>query len=580
MELEKKICRTCLGLSGPLLSIYDGGGGGGCIADMLGDFTKTKPRREDKLPEKVCLSCISEINRCYSFKLKCENSCRTLRQLVPDAPPEEAEEEVSKVKVVQVDKCVQTKAEVPKQLTSVHIQTKENVVSQINQYVQTTPICNITHNKSTSPIIVEQNKTFRYDKIKLEKTLGVEIGEEIEIVESSKLQRRNNMRHTLSLKRRRIDESFEEVGEDGAEIIMELHTDEPDIVDNSEGITLYSALHDTVQEETNDNTTTYYHLSNSQSENESESVAVNNENIINETNQFRQGDEEFEEDGVYARFIYTTEENEAFNTGDGNTQSDDYNFTIFKNETGEAEVLAKRTVTPRSLKAVEGNKDRGLKEELKCSYCSMTFVNPKRLARHELKRHASEHTHRENESNCEKEPSKAKDPLINSENSDDNEDSSTNLITTDSTPIKATTSNTPQPIVQKTQPAKLIYFCETCGAGFALRRSIIHHRKQNLCNKTTHDCDKCQRVFISEETLKEHKLTHLQEHECTECGKLFGTNDELSQHMVEVHKRNLRNQCPICKKGQCGQHFLLFQFSSVLPKFTIIYPQFLPYCRH
>ncbi|XP_011190952.1 zinc finger protein 182 [Zeugodacus cucurbitae] len=541
MDLEK-ICRTCLGLSGPLLSIYDGGGGGGCIADMLRDFTKTKPRREDKLPEKVCLTCISEINRCYSFKLKCENSCRTLRQLVPDAPPEETEEEVSKIKVVQVNKFVQTMKEIPKQLTTVHTQTKENVeVSLTNQYVQTTPTLNIAHDKSTSPIIVEQNRTLRYDKNKLEKALGVEIGEEIEIVESSKLQRRNNVRHALSFKRCRMDESYEDIEEDGTEIIMELHTDEPGIADNSEGITLYSELHTAVQEDTSDNTTTYYQLSNSQSDNESENIAVNNENI----RETKQGDEVFEEDGVIARFICTTEENGALiPVGNENSQFDDYNFTILKCDTGEAEVIAKRTVTVRSSKA----DNRALKEELKCSYCSMTFVNPKRLTRHELKRHANEQIRKENESRCDREQNNTKDTVEKTEISDDNEDSSTNLITADPTPVKATTSNTPQPIVQLTQPAKLTHFCETCGAGFALRRSLIHHKKQNLCNKTTYDCDKCQRVFISEETLKEHKLTHLQEHECTECVKLFATNDELSKHMVEVHKRNLRNQCPICKK--------------------------------
>lgn len=36
----------------------------------------------DGMPEKVCLTCISEINRCYSFKIKCDNSENTLRQLL------------------------------------------------------------------------------------------------------------------------------------------------------------------------------------------------------------------------------------------------------------------------------------------------------------------------------------------------------------------------------------------------------------------------------------------------------------------------------------------------------------------
>lgn len=42
MDIEK-ICRCCLALSGPLLSIYDGGSaGGGCVADMLKEIAKVK----------------------------------------------------------------------------------------------------------------------------------------------------------------------------------------------------------------------------------------------------------------------------------------------------------------------------------------------------------------------------------------------------------------------------------------------------------------------------------------------------------------------------------------------------------
>ncbi|XP_055902352.1 zinc finger protein ZFP2-like [Eupeodes corollae] len=85
MSIEvAKICRTCLGLDGNLLSIYDSQGsmGSGCVADMLRDIMKVEAKITDGLPEKVCLMCISEINRCFSFKIKCENSDRTLRQLL------------------------------------------------------------------------------------------------------------------------------------------------------------------------------------------------------------------------------------------------------------------------------------------------------------------------------------------------------------------------------------------------------------------------------------------------------------------------------------------------------------------
>lgn len=39
MDVDK-ICRTCLSLTGPFLSIYDGGSGS-CLVDMLREFTRT-----------------------------------------------------------------------------------------------------------------------------------------------------------------------------------------------------------------------------------------------------------------------------------------------------------------------------------------------------------------------------------------------------------------------------------------------------------------------------------------------------------------------------------------------------------
>ncbi|XP_016961183.1 zinc finger protein 583 [Drosophila biarmipes] len=107
MDVDK-ICLTCLSSTEPFLSIYDGGSGS-CLADMIRDFTKTKPRRNDNLPQKVCLGCLSEISRCYTFKIKCENSSRTLRQLLPNALPEEPDNKESiGGPVSTADQAVQT----------------------------------------------------------------------------------------------------------------------------------------------------------------------------------------------------------------------------------------------------------------------------------------------------------------------------------------------------------------------------------------------------------------------------------------------------------------------------------------
>lgn len=49
MDVEK-ICRTCLSLSGPFLSIYDGGSGS-CLVDMLREFTRTNVSKDFSLSE-------------------------------------------------------------------------------------------------------------------------------------------------------------------------------------------------------------------------------------------------------------------------------------------------------------------------------------------------------------------------------------------------------------------------------------------------------------------------------------------------------------------------------------------------
>ncbi|XP_017026182.1 zinc finger protein ZFP2 [Drosophila kikkawai] len=127
MDIDK-ICLTCLSSTGPFLSIYDNGTGS-CLADMLRQFTKTTPRRNDNLPEKVCLGCLSEINHCYTFKIMCENSSRTLRQLLPNALPEESESDKASNKqpVSTIDQAVQTPNWEPSRCT-VSAQTEEVVI--------------------------------------------------------------------------------------------------------------------------------------------------------------------------------------------------------------------------------------------------------------------------------------------------------------------------------------------------------------------------------------------------------------------------------------------------------------------
>ncbi|ALC47994.1 CG6654 [Drosophila busckii] len=131
MDVEK-ICRTCLGLAGPFLSIYEGENGSR-VVDMLREISRMRPRLEDKLPPLVCLTCISEINHCYSFKLKCENSNRTLRQLVPNALPEETTDVKPTVMTgemgVQTENCTSSTATVAAQTEYIcSIDVEQNTV--------------------------------------------------------------------------------------------------------------------------------------------------------------------------------------------------------------------------------------------------------------------------------------------------------------------------------------------------------------------------------------------------------------------------------------------------------------------
>ncbi|XP_017488776.1 PREDICTED: zinc finger protein 251-like isoform X5 [Rhagoletis zephyria] len=518
IEIEK-ICRTCLGLSGPLLGIYDGNGSGRCIGDMLHDFTKSKPRREDKLPEKVCLSCISEINRCYSFKLKCENSFKTLRQLVPDALLDEANVIVSNAEVEQAHKGVQTIPEDKMCLATTCNQTKLDV-EKTNRYVQTTPMCYVTCDRSTSPLIMEHCDTSRFNRVMSENAL------EIDGEERGSIQFIKDLRHARSVKRTRF------------EVETDIYKDAAEIGEHSDAIVLYSTMHED-SNGTKENEATYNQFSIFKSGNESEEKLTKSINSAGEPKQMKPETDEYWEEKVYAPHVSSVED-VVYNAADGEEPGSNNGVLVCENDSGKSEIVTKQNaVTTRSGSTAEIYKKPIIKEGLKWSHCSMTFVRAKWLAQHKLKRHGIIREDRtavrkEKQSSTTTTTTKSESLSGHSENSDDSDNASLNITTTTT--------------VNETKRAKLLHSCDTCGAGFALQRSLNYHLNQDLCNKVTHSCNICERVFISKETLKEHKSMHLQETKCTKCDMIFGSNDELSKHMVAMHMRYLRNQCPHCKK--------------------------------
>lgn len=76
----------------------------------------------------VCLTCISEINHCYSFKLKCESSNRTLRQLLPNALPDEPDNgRTERIAVATSEASVQTN-----EVSTITVATQSDEVSTVD----------------------------------------------------------------------------------------------------------------------------------------------------------------------------------------------------------------------------------------------------------------------------------------------------------------------------------------------------------------------------------------------------------------------------------------------------------------
>ncbi|XP_055371121.1 zinc finger protein 436-like [Condylostylus longicornis] len=78
------MCRTCLETEKPcMIPLFDKKPGkASSVFEMFQSITSIKAEINDGLPEKICIACFTEINRAYSFKIKCEASEQTLRKLI------------------------------------------------------------------------------------------------------------------------------------------------------------------------------------------------------------------------------------------------------------------------------------------------------------------------------------------------------------------------------------------------------------------------------------------------------------------------------------------------------------------
>ncbi|XP_065367494.1 zinc finger protein ZFP2 [Calliphora vicina] len=446
----EKICRCCLALDAPLLSIYDGGSAGkGCVADMLKQIAKLVPQLGDNMPEKACLQCISEINRCFVFKMKCENSDRTLRQLLPNAVPEPLDY-------------------VPKKpiVTSSAVQTDDNIL--ISSMVLTVPVEKPLQSHSsvqTGPLLSHK-----------------EIQTEYEITPTNA--------YIL------CDDSN---ADSNCSVVEEI----------------FIPTSEQQPKNTECNRIEYY------------------EGDVEETQDGQQNQIYQDTEYIYNENLKTDNEYEI-DSSEGTTPQ----------ESDETVKPQKSSICTRSSSKPKG--------QYKCSQCIMTFISLKVLKRHLANRHGIKNADLIIDYVPAAEPV---EPIMSVEepSSSDNTAKQNNMnveLTADNVakpqllPREKVTSSVNEELLL----TNIKYFCDYCQAGFAQRKSLTYHMKNQVCMISNFKCNECKRNFVSEENLEAHKRTHENPHKCLECATVCKTMEELSQHMISNHNRNARNQCHVCKK--------------------------------
>ncbi|XP_037950117.1 zinc finger protein 568 [Teleopsis dalmanni] len=477
MDLDK-ICFTCLTNDGPFISIYDDSSGIGknCIADMLNEFTKSKPKRAENVLPKVCLTCLREINRCYSFKLKCDNSIRALAQLIPDIALAE-DDEPSPVRVQTSSKASQTTPEV--------CQRNEGdvKVNQLHQHVKADPvIAAVLSLKSKNTVYRLENENIKPITPKSEKLESL----------------------SQIILNRKFQQSFSGVN---------VPQDEEVVIEYAEVSSLNKETPNISQ--------------NLEDQNSTDEIGGNGLTYIEIT-------EEQYEDNVQASTNIEDEYNNIYIETTDNEQHTDYDITIYDNENGEAEIVAKPILQQQKPIASED-----YKIEYKCPYCIMTFAKKKNLSKHLIKRH-------EKKPDEEEMSTPLHITLLQQIDNEANSQKATIEPKREINGIKQNTEECLETVVD--EKVQLSYICNRCNAGFAQRKALNYHLKSNICTMKSFKCDECKRVFISEVCLKEHKRTHLYSNVCSECSNMFNTKEELSEHMIAVHRRKQSNQCTICKK--------------------------------
>ena len=87
----------------------------------------------------------------------------------------------------------------------------------------------------------------------------------------------------------------------------------------------------------------------------------------------------------------------------------------------------------------------------------------------------------------------------------------------------------------RTHLGEKLFKCDLCDDSFTRKNDVKRHKKLIHEKPRDHQCQKCEKYFLTQENLRDHELKHLSEMRCRECGHGFGKLKYYQDHIKFVH---------------------------------------------